>query len=353
MTGWDVLLAVTGLLWVASLAFGFYRVWQEARSVPIERLRQLWKEEHQLYGPLPEGLRRVEDLDEAWQQQVLRQEGEQFPLLARLFSRRAFAQWLARELKRARVDWDVSTGIAILLLLLVASFSFVAIGLSVLAPTLSSWAQFLLAFVIALLAPLSFLGWLRQRQRRFLRQVERVLPDTLGLMANALRAGMGFQQALELAAQEGLPPLREEFGVVHRAVALGASLEEALKGLLERVPSTELMLVVTAVLVQQEVGGSLARLLETAAETVRNRLRLRQEIRAETSLARLSAVALAFGLPAFVFLLANYATIATGSEPWSAPMFTDPFGQKALVLIIVLEVIGWTWLQRIVDNIGE
>lgn len=350
MTVLDFLLLVTGLLWFASFCFGCYRVWTETKSVPIERLRQLWMEEERVYGGLPESLRRPEELDEAWERMAF-QTSEPFPLLSRLLSRRRFAQWLERELKRAHVNWGVGSTLAVLLLLTVAGFSLTAIGMSVIVPETSPLWKLALALLGAVAAPSVLLAWLRYKQRQFIRRVEEVLPDTLSLMANALRAGMGFQQALDLIAAEGLPPLREEFATVSRAITLGASLEEALQGLVERVPSTELELVVTAVIVQREVGGSLAHLLDVASNTVRSRLRLRQEIRAETSLTRGSAFALAFGLPILVFLFANFATIVSRTELWSAPMFTDPLGLKALGLIFLLETGGWIWLRRILETL--
>jgi tight adherence protein B len=84
------------------------------------------------------------------------------------------------------------------------------------------------------------------------------LPDTLGLLANTLRAGMGFQQAIEIVAREGLSPLKEEFATVNRSLTLGSTIEEALEAMMERVPSPELQLALVAALVQREVGGSLA-----------------------------------------------------------------------------------------------
>jgi len=351
MTLLDALLLLTSLIWFGSFCFGCYRLWTETRSVPIERLRQLWAEEEKLYGGLPAGLRRPEELDEAWEQRSAFQISEPFPLLSRLLSRRRFAQWLEREIKRAHVNWDVGSTFAVLLLLTVSGFSLTAIILSLFAPEISPLWRFAISLAVAVLFPFALIVLLRYKQRQFIRRVESVLPDTLALMANALRSGVSFQQAIELVAMEGLPPLREEFAVVSRAISLGSSLEEALQGLTERVPSTELELVVTAILVQREVGGSLARLLDIAASTVRNRLRLRQEIRAETSLTRGSAFALAFGLPALVFVFANFATIATGSEPWSAPMFTTPTGLKAWVLILLLEAGGWLWLRQVLETL--
>ncbi|MCX7642608.1 MAG: type II secretion system F family protein [Armatimonadetes bacterium] len=351
MTFLDVLLLVTSLIWFASFCFGCYRVWAETRSIPIERLRQLWVEEERLYGGLPAGLRRPDELDEAWEQRFASQLPEPFPLLSRFLSRRRFAQWLEREIKRAHVNWDVGSTLAVLLLLMVSGFSLTAIVLSLFAPTISPLWRFTTAFLVAVLSPSALIGWLRYKQRQFIRRVETVLPDTLALMANALRAGMGFQQAIELVAMEGLPPLRDEFATVNRAITLGSSLDEALQGLIERVPSVELELVVTAVLIQREVGGSLARLLDIAASTVRNRIRLKQEIRAETSLTRGSAFALAFGLPALVFVFANFASIVTGGEPWSAPMFTTSTGLKAWIAIVALEVGGWFWMKGVLETL--
>lgn len=347
----DILLVITGLLWFGSFCFGCYRVWAETRSVPIERLRQLWAEELRLHGELVEGIRRTEELDEAWERRFIQQVTEPFPLLSRLISRRHFAQWLEREIKRAHVNWDVGSTFAAMILASVAGFSLTAIGLSIVAPEIPPLGRFALAFLGAPVLPSVVLGWLRYKQKQFIRQVETVLPDTLSLMANALRAGTGFQQALELVAMEGLPTLRDEFATVTRAIALGASMEEALKGLVDRVPSTELELVVTAILVHREVGGSLARLLDVAANTVRNRIRLRQEIRAETSLTRGSAFALAFGLPVLVFIFSNFASIVSGGELWSKPMFTDPLGVKAWGVIALLEASGWFWLKQVLETL--
>lgn len=353
MNFWDILLLATGFLWLASFCLGCYRVWAEAKTVPIERLRQIWGEEERFYGELSGKIRRTEELDEVWEQQFLRQFEEPFPTLSRLLSRRRFAQWLDREIKRAHVNIDIGSAFAILLLSSTSGFSLSLIILNFIAADAPLFWKFLFALASALFLPAVFIGWLRYKQRQFIRQVEMVLPDTLSLMANSLRAGMGFQQAIELVAMEGLPPLREEFAIVNKAIALGASMEEALQSLLERVPSKELNLVVTAVLIQREVGGSVARLLDIASLTVRNRIRLRQEIRAETSLTRGSAYALAFGLPALVFLFANFATLITGSEPWSQPMFTDPTGIKVWGFILLLEGVGWFWISRVLEALEE
>ncbi len=353
MTALDVILLATGFVWLTTLFFGFYQVWSEAKSVTVERLRSSLMEERQLYGEFQERMRRPEDLDEAWEKQVSLRSAEPFPTLSRFLSGQRFAQWLDREIKRAHVNLDIGTAFAILLFLIISSFSLTVIIINFFAPTVQPFLRFLIASLIAFIAPYLFVDWLKRKQKQFIRRVETVLPDTLSLMANALRAGMGFQQALDLVATEGLPPLREEFAIVSRAISLGSSLEEALQGMVDRVPSHELNIVVTAVLIQREVGGSLAHMLEVASDTIRNRLRLRQEIRAETSLTRGSAFALAFGLPALVFIFANLATLIGGSEPWSAPMFSNPEGLRAFGLIGLLEIGGWFWLRKILETLEE
>ncbi|MCS7191914.1 MAG: type II secretion system F family protein [Armatimonadetes bacterium] len=353
MTILDLVLIVVGLAWLTTLFLGFYRMWSDIKSVPMERLKQSWAEEKQMYGGFPEGIGRSEELDEAWEKQVYSKSAEPFPTLSKFLSRQKFAQWLDREIKRAHVNLDIGTAFAILLLLSVSGFTLSLIGINFFAPTLQPLWRFLIAILAAFFISYIFIGWLRRKQKQFIRKVETVLPDTLSLMANALRAGMGFQQALDLVAMEGLSPLREEFAIVTRAISLGSSLEEALQGLLDRVPSQELTIVVTAVLVQREVGGSLAHMLDVASSTIRDRIRLRQEIRAETSLTRGSAFALAFGLPALVFVFANFASIVGGDEPWSAPMFSEPEGLKAFGLIALLEIGGWYWLKKILETLEE
>lgn len=347
----DFLLFATGLLWFGSLCFGCYRVWAALKSAPIERLQQLWREEEEAYSGLPELLRRPEELDEVWERQFTSRTAELFPWMSRLLSRHQFVQWLKREIERAHVNWDIGSTLATLLLMTVAGFSLMAVGLSFVAPETSPLWRFVLALIGASIAPSGLLAWLKHKQRQFIHRVEIVLPDTLSLMANALRAGMGFQQTIELVASEGLSPLREEFAFVSRAITLGATVEEALQKLLDRVQSTELELVVIAVLIQREVGGNLAHILDVASNTFRSRLRLREEIRAETSLTRGSAFALAFGLPALTLLFANLASLFSRSELWSKPMFSDPLGLKALGLIALLEVGGWIWLRRILESL--
>lgn len=140
------------------------------------------------------------------------------------------------------------------------------------------------------------------RRSRRLAQFNSQLPDMLNLMVNALRAGYSTMQALEAVSREMPPPISEEFRRVVQEMQIGIPMERALEHLLRRVPSDDLDLVVTAMLIQREVGGNLAEILETISTTIRERVRIMGEIRTLTAQVRLSGNILALA-PLFVFFI--------------------------------------------------
>ena len=152
------------------------------------------------------------------------------------------------------------------------------------------------------------LGWIgpgfyvRLRRSRRLRQFNDQLPDMLNLMVNSLRAGYSTQQAMEAVSRELPPPISTEFRRVTQELQIGIPMEWALENLLRRVPSDDLDLVVTAILIQREVGGNLAEVLETISETIRERIRVQGEIRTLTAQVRLSGSIIA-AIPFVLFLL--------------------------------------------------
>lgn len=124
------------------------------------------------------------------------------------------------------------------------------------------------------------------KQGQRLREFERQLPDTLSLWVNALRSGYSVLQAMEAIAKEAPEPTAVEFQRVVQEVQLGISMDDALEHLLVRMPSDDLDLVNTAVNIQREVGGNLAEILDSIAYTIRDRIRLKGEIRVLTSQGR-------------------------------------------------------------------
>lgn len=148
----------------------------------------------------------------------------------------------------------------------------------------------------AAMVPFMWISWQRRRRRaRFIAQ----LPDTVQLLASLVRGGNTFLQALEHVGHESAEPTRSALAVVVREIGLGASQESALDRLALRYPSDDLTLLVAAVNVHQQIGGSLSAVLDQIADTLRERVRIHGEIKTLTAAQRLSAYVLA-GLPVVV-----------------------------------------------------
>ena len=169
------------------------------------------------------------------------------------------------------------------------------------------------------------------------------LGDCLITVANALRAGYSFQQAMDVIAKEMEPPIGDEFAHVTNDIARGLTLENALEQMNRRVGSDDFDLVVTAVLIQREVGGNLAQILDTISDTINDRIRMKREIMALTAQGRFSALVL-LALP---FVTAGM--MYTVNRDNFMMLFTEPMGQMAIAASLVMEVIGYFVIQKIVD----
>ena len=220
---------------------------------------------------------------------------------------------------------------------------------------------FLSAFLSTLRNPLFlligiFIGfllprlWLARRRNGRLGAFNKQLPDTITLIANALRAGSSFLQAIELVVRESRPPISTEFARVIREVNLGLPFEQALENMVRRVRSDDLELMATAIAIQHQVGGNLAEILDSIAYTIRERIRIKGEIRTLTAQQRLSGYVVAglpIGLAAFLFVAA---------PGFMQPMFDDRaslIGLPAGVIILAfggfMMFLGFLFIRRIVD----
>ena len=135
--------------------------------------------------------------------------------------------------------------------------------------------------------------YVKSQQSKRLVRFNDQLPDMLNLVVNGLRAGYSILQAMEAVSKELPPPICDEFRRVVQEMQLGISMEKALDNLLRRIPSEDLDFVVTAINVQREVGGNLAEIMDVISYTIRERIRIKGEIRALTSQATYSGRALA------------------------------------------------------------
>lgn len=130
--------------------------------------------------------------------------------------------------------------------------------------------------------------YVRRRMNKRLKAFNNQLGDTLVLLSNGLKAGYSFAQAIDTVAKNAVPPISEEFARAVREMNLGGSVEEALNNMLKRIESPDFDLVVTAVAIHRTVGGNLAEILDNIAHTIRERIRIKGEIKTLTAQASAS-----------------------------------------------------------------
>lgn len=196
------------------------------------------------------------------------------------------------------------------------------------------------AALLTLLAPRY--GLARVRRRRWL-HIDQQLPDFLLALAGALRSGAGIQTALRHIVDYMPAPLSQELALTLREQRIGVSLEQALEGLYRRVPTEGVSLVVSALRISAQSGGSLAETLERIATTQRARLHLLGRVRALTSQGRMQAWVMAclpIGLGAALHWLEPDAM---------ALLWSTPAGWGVLLAVAVLESVGLFFIRRIVN----
>ena len=185
--------------------------------------------------------------------------------------------------------------------------------------------------------------WVGRRISGRLSAFNKQLPDTIVLLSNSLRAGSSFLQSIELVSREGGPPMSEEMGRVVREVNLGLGMEEALHNLVRRIKSDDLDLMVTAIGIQQQVGGNLAEILDTIAFTIRERVRIKGEINTLTAQGRVSGYLVAF-LP-----IGLGAALNAINPAFMAPLFTETIGRILIGVGAVMMTIGFLAIRKITD----
>ena len=252
---------------------------------------------------------------------------------SRLFHNIRHARGLDFKMQQAGIPLIGTEFLALLLL------SAVVVG-SIAAVIIKKWyAGILAAIIIMAVEYIYVLVRIERRSSSFTNQ----LGDCLMMVANALRAGFSFLQAMEMISKEMEPPISEEFKHVMRDIGLGATTERALDEMDKRVGSPDFSLVVTAVLIQQQVGGDLAEILDTISETIQDRIRMRREVKTLTTQGRMSGWILILTPIAFALFM-------TASNPnYLDPLLHNAIGQVILGITVAMEIIGAIIINRIVD----
>jgi tight adherence protein B len=214
----------------------------------------------------------------------------------------------------------------------------VALGLG--AAIAFGWVAALAAAAVGAILP--YLVAVNRRKKR-LAAFEGQLPNAVDLMGRALRAGHPLSSGLRMVADESQDPLAVEFRQVFEEQRFGMPFEESLVALAERVPLVDVRILVTAILVQREVGGNLAEILDKIAYVVRERFTLRRQLRVITAEGRMSMwvlMSLPVGVGGILYLM-NPAYVLT--------LFQDPIGHVMLYAAVVMGFLGFLWIRRIVD----
>jgi tight adherence protein B len=184
--------------------------------------------------------------------------------------------------------------------------------------------------------------FMKQKRKKRIKISSYQLIEILGMMANSLRAGFSFMQAMQLVGKEVTDPLGPEFERVVRQAGLGIPLDEVFEELVERVPNKELEVVVRAILAQRRSGGNLAELLETMEETIRGRVRILEELNTLTAQGRMSSwiiTLLPVGLGLYLALV---------NREYFSPMLEHPLGWAMLSVCAVSILLGWFFIQKII-----
>jgi len=181
------------------------------------------------------------------------------------------------------------------------------------------------------------------RKRRRLNQFNDQLGDTITLLANSLRSGFSIVQSMETVAQQLSPPISTEFHRVVQEIGLGLHYEQALGNMLRRVPSDDLDLMITAINIQGKVGGNLAEILDTIGHTIRERVRIKGEIRVLTAQQMISGYVLT-GLPVILGLVLYMI-----NKNYIGLMFTDPCGWIMLGISAAMIGLGYLAIRKIVN----
>ena len=170
-----------------------------------------------------------------------------------------------------------------------------------------------------------------------------LLPEAVDLMSRGLRAGHSIQAVLEMVGDEIADPVGIEFRAVHKEQSLGLPIRDAMMGLVDRVPLDDMRFLATAILLQKESGGNLVQILDKTSAVIRERARLRGQLRIYTAQGRITGWILC-AAPFVIFGLINII-----NHDYEKTLFSDPFGLKMVYFGLGLMVIGILAIRKIID----
>ncbi len=286
------IIIIGGIILIILLTVGVVVSSNSERAIVEERLSQYLEDDNQ------------KNLDKEAQKYVITN------WVSKRVEKTSYGDRIARELARADLKFKVAEYLVLILL-------------SIFLGALLAWflgnqhpVSALIGAVIGIFAPRIYV---KNQQKQRLKRFNDQLPDMLNLMVNGLRAGYSTTQAMEAISKELPSPINDEFRRVVQEMQIGIPMETALDNLLRRIPSEDLDFVVTAINVQREVGGNLSEILDNISFTIRERIRIKGEVRVLTAQVRTSGTVLSlipFGLTLILwFLNPEYLLSVTQGGP--------------------------------------
>lgn len=201
----------------------------------------------------------------------------------------------------------------------------------------------LAAMVVGLVAATIPYFYVRYKAGKRMQRFEELFPEAISLIIRALRAGHAFTTGLAMVAEEMGDPIGPEFRVVYDHQNFGMPIEDALRTMAQRIQLLDVRFFVTAVLTQREAGGNLAEILENLASVIRDRFKVKRQVRVVTAHARITGAVLA-GLPVVAALI-----LLAVAPSHMKILWTDPLGIRLVLIAIVLQIAGALIIRKIVD----
>ena len=265
--------------------------------------------------------------------QIFRSAILESPWLRPLAARMPALQDAELLLQQAHVAWSLPT-------LLLMSLG-LAVGTGVAALTVTR--SFVLGLALAVIAAAVPTLYVRWRRNRRLGQFEELLPESIDLVGRALRAGHPLSAGFKMAADDGSEPVAGEFRRVFEEQRFGLPLQDSLLGMADRINLVDVRILVTAILIQREVGGNLAEILDNLSAVIRARFTIRRQIKVYTAQGRMTGYLLAL-LPFMLF-----GILYTINPEYMSVLFTDPIGKILVAVALVMQLAGFFWIRKIVN----
>lgn len=264
---------------------------------------------------------------------LFREEGGPPTALDAILARSARFRKLPLLMEHAGVSWSTTT---FFLLTFGGAFAAGLFGLvargGLLVPT-----------VLAALVAWMPYWYLTFRKKRRLARFEEIFPEAVDMLGRAIRAGHPLSAGIQMVGQEISEPVAGEFRTVFEEQRFGVPFADALMGLVDRIDLVDVRIFTTAVLIQREVGGNLAEILDSISETVRARFKIRRQLRTFTAQGRMSGMVV--GSMPVVVGVGFYAM----NPEYIQPLFDEPLGRVMISAGITLQIIGYLWIRKIVD----